>query len=128
MKKILLLLSFSLLLSGCTANYDVPTQPVQPYKEYPAIVETIKEQPITNKAVVPSASDSVGQQIKDETDNSNLSNDNSYINVDGNEIHSPAYANSIPPGASAICRDGTYSFSQHRQGTCSGHGGVATWY
>lgn len=23
--------------------------------------------------------------------------------------------------------DGTYSFSQHRQGTCSGHGGVAEW-
>jgi hypothetical protein len=32
-----------------------------------------------------------------------------------------------PPGASARCRDGTYSYSQHRQGTCSHHGGVATW-
>lgn len=57
-----------------------------------------------------------------------LSNDNSYVNVDGNQVHSPAYADSIPVGASAICRDGTYSFSQHRQGTCSGHGGVAMWY
>ena len=32
-----------------------------------------------------------------------------------------------PAGATARCRDGTYSFSQHRSGTCSHHGGVATW-
>jgi Protein of unknown function (DUF3761) len=25
--------------------------------------------------------------------------------------------------ATAICNDATYSFSQHRQGACSGHGG-----
>ncbi|HZX01013.1 MAG TPA: DUF3761 domain-containing protein [Candidatus Paceibacterota bacterium] len=58
----------------------------------------------------------------------NLSNNNYYINSDGNSVHSPAYAPSVPAGASAKCRDGTYSFSQHRQGTCSRHGGVATWY
>lgn len=28
---------------------------------------------------------------------------------------------------SAICRDGTYSYSQSRSGTCSGHGGVGQW-
>ncbi|HYT45260.1 MAG TPA: DUF3761 domain-containing protein, partial [Methylomirabilota bacterium] len=27
----------------------------------------------------------------------------------------------------AKCSDGTYSFSQHRSGTCSHHGGVAQW-
>jgi phosphatidylserine/phosphatidylglycerophosphate/cardiolipin synthase-like enzyme len=32
-----------------------------------------------------------------------------------------------PAGATAQCRDGTYSYSQHRSGTCSDHGGVATW-
>jgi hypothetical protein len=32
-----------------------------------------------------------------------------------------------PPGASATCRDGSYSFSTHRSGTCSHHGGVKTW-
>lgn len=58
-----------------------------------------------------------------------LSNDNYYTNVDGNQVHSPAYTedNSVPAGASARCRDGTYSFSQNRRGTCSHHGGVATW-
>ena len=34
---------------------------------------------------------------------------------------------SAPPGATARCRDGTYSFSQHHSGTCSHHGGVAKW-
>src|SRR5438093_10753380 len=34
---------------------------------------------------------------------------------------------SAPPGATAQCRDGTYSFSQHHSGTCSHHGGVARW-
>src|SRR5690242_9997224 len=48
-----------------------------------------------------------------------LSNDNYYTNSDGNTVHSPAYANSAPAGATAQCGDGTYSFSQHRSGTCS---------
>ena len=58
-----------------------------------------------------------------------LSNDNYYTNTAGNTVHSPAYSedNSIPVGATAQCRDGTYSFSQSRRGTCSHHGGVASW-
>jgi hypothetical protein len=32
-----------------------------------------------------------------------------------------------PIGATAICKDGTYSYSQTASGTCSGHGGVSTW-
>ena len=32
------------------------------------------------------------------------------------------------PSPTALCRDGTYSYSQNRQGTCSHHGGVAVWY
>jgi len=34
---------------------------------------------------------------------------------------------SVPTGATAKCVDGTYSFSQHRSGTCSHHYGVARW-
>ena len=40
------------------------------------------------------------------------------------------YTNSYgktPAGATALCRDGSYSFSQSRRGTCSHHGGVAKW-
>ncbi|MCC8422645.1 MULTISPECIES: DUF3761 domain-containing protein [Photorhabdus] len=29
--------------------------------------------------------------------------------------------------ATARCRDGSFSYSQHRRGTCSHHGGVDKW-
>lgn len=38
-----------------------------------------------------------------------------------------AAADSAPPGATARCKNNTYSFSQHRSGTCSRNGGVAEW-
>jgi|SRR5260370_31940931 len=59
---------------------------------------------------------------------SGLSNDKYYINKNGTAVHSPARSNDpnvIPVGATARCVDGTYSFSQHKRGTCSHHGGVA---
>jgi len=65
-----------------------------------------------------------------ESSSTTLSNENYYTNVDGNTVHSPAYTsdNSVPAGATAECGDGTYSFSQHRSGTCSHHGGVLQWF
>lgn len=33
-----------------------------------------------------------------------------------------------PAGATAKCRDGSYSFSRSRSGACSHHQGVAEWY
>jgi hypothetical protein len=36
-------------------------------------------------------------------------------------------AEAAPPGATALCRDGTYSFSKHHSGTCSHHRGVKRW-
>jgi uncharacterized protein YraI len=51
-----------------------------------------------------------------------------YVNALGNFVSSPVRSSAGPPaGATARCRDGTYSFSQSRSGTCSGHGGVARW-
>ncbi|MDR3431627.1 MAG: DUF3761 domain-containing protein [Rouxiella aceris] len=52
-----------------------------------------------------------------------------YTNSDGQQIHRPAHTKSgrAPEGASAKCRDGSYSFSTHHRGTCSGHHGVAQW-
>ena len=50
-----------------------------------------------------------------------------YRNVNGRCVHRPVQAAHAPVGATAKCRDGTYSFSQHRRGTCSHHGGVAEW-
>jgi len=52
-----------------------------------------------------------------------------YTNKSGANVHSPAHTvtGHAPAGASAKCGDGTFSFSQHHQGTCSHHGGVAAW-
>ena len=51
-----------------------------------------------------------------------------YTNTYGNRVQSPTHYDSRPSGATALCRDGSYSFSQSRRGTCSHHGGVARWY
>ena len=50
-----------------------------------------------------------------------------YTNVDGAQIQRPVMSDTAPAGASAHCRDGSYSFSTHRRGTCSHHGGVGEW-
>lgn len=52
---------------------------------------------------------------------------NTYTNSAGTTVQSPTYYDSTPQGATAKCKDGTYSFSQSRRGTCSRHGGVAQW-
>lgn len=42
--------------------------------------------------------------------------------------HTSAPAVDDHGGATALCNDGTLSYSQHHQGTCSHHHGVAVWY
>jgi len=62
-------------------------------------------------------------------DESQLVEHGRYVNKSGQEVHSPAHSKNgaIPAGATAKCRGGTYSFSQHHSGTCSHHGGVSGW-
>ena len=50
-----------------------------------------------------------------------------YTNVSGQRVHRPVRSFVAPQGASAQCRDGSWSFSQHHRGTCSHHGGVGHW-
>ena len=97
---------------ACPANTIAPTIYVAPVVQY--VAPTTYIAPTTP----PAAQSSSG-----------LSNNNYYQNVDGNEVHSPADSTngSVPAGATAQCSDGTYSFSQHHSGTCSGHGGVSQW-
>jgi len=53
----------------------------------------------------------------------------SYVNRDGYSVHKPAHtiSGAVPAGATAQCRDASYSFSMNHRGTCSHHGGVARW-
>lgn len=62
-------------------------------------------------------------------DESQLVEQGHYVNRNGQDVHSPAHSKTgvVPAGATAKCRDGTFSFSQHRSGTCSHHGGVLNW-
>lgn len=51
-----------------------------------------------------------------------------YRSTDGSQVHGPTKEDNSTYGkVTADCRDGTHSFSHHRSGTCSGHGGVAGW-
>ena len=50
-----------------------------------------------------------------------------YVNTSKATVKRPAAAVVIPVGATAQCKDSTYSFSQSRRGTCSHHGGVRKW-
>jgi Rieske Fe-S protein len=133
--KLRYILGFSLFfLFGC-ANANIPNSYVVPtQKEVAPIEQKIESKNVeANKAPIFKAT--VQEQVKEvniPAEKANidvpLSNDNTYINSQGNEVHSPAFAPSQPAGASALCGDGTYSFSQSRRGTCSHHGGVVEWY
>lgn len=100
----------------------------------PTVVTTAAPSPTVNPTSFPTPSSTfvptpkpIAQPTIAPVQGSGLSNDNYYTNTQGNTVHSPAYSNSAPDGATAICGDGTYSFSQSRRGTCSHHGGVSQW-
>jgi hypothetical protein len=98
------------ILSGCSADID------QASKNQPA---TYKQE--QNQSSVKIKENATSGQ---NTTNSASCGEDYYRNAEGNCVHRPS---DNPSGASAKCRDGSYSYSQHRQGTCSGHGGVAQW-
>jgi len=55
------------------------------------------------------------------------SDSGTYVNSKGKTVRRPENCSGPPKGATAQCRDGSYSFSRSRRGTCSHHGGVAKW-
>src|SRR5205823_3175693 len=57
----------------------------------------------------------------------NCTDNGTYVNSKGQTVKRPETCSSAPQGATAQCRDGTYSFSRSRHGTCSHHGGGAKW-
>jgi len=144
MKKFLFILFPVLLIASCVGGYQNNT-PATTTENIKPIIEEVKPPMAPEIKVIDTAaatkvdvtnskvSEIKTTELKAETPvvkivtTPPLSNNDHYTNVDGEEVHSPAYASSVPTGASAVCRDGTYSFSQHRSGTCSHHGGVAEW-
>lgn len=80
-------------------------------------------------AVWPFAATAAESDTWTQPDESDLTYHGHYVNHDGHDVHSPSRTKdgAVPPGATAHCGDGSYSFSQHHSGTCSRHGGVAEW-
>lgn len=94
-----------------------------------ALVLTLLSQPLVPQSQTDSRS---GQKTsadgsKSKQTNANCINKGTYINSKGETVKRPENCSTAPQGATAQCRDGTYSFSQSRRGTCSHHGGVAKW-
>lgn len=75
-----------------------------------------------------STSTGSGRSARSAAGEGGSSSNDYYTNSDGVQVHRPTFSDGGPPaGATAQCRDGSYSFSLHRSGTCSHHGGVAKW-
>lgn len=93
-----------------------PSETAAPSQAPASVTTTPPVAPPATKAAPPAAPPGPAACTADE-----------YRNVDGVCVHRPVPADQPPAGATAQCNDGTYSFSQHHQGTCSHHGGVRRW-
>lgn len=113
--------AFILIAIGI-ANAGAPTNPSSNSVKVPQTATVIQQQaaiaPVTVVQPVVTKVSPV-QEVKAPV--------KTYVNTSGNTVQSPTYYNSQPAGATAKCRDGTYSFSQSRRGTCSHHWGVEEW-
>jgi hypothetical protein len=83
--------------------------------------------PLSVPAPPPAATNGAAPNGNGAGTNSGACGSDEYRNVDGACVPRPTQAAAPPAGATAECNDGTYSFSQHRSGTCSHHGGVKRW-
>ena len=134
-----------LLIGGIATACDPHTPPSQPVGNIdtvtispdpftttePATTAPPTTEPVTTIAPPPPVTEAprnpATQAAPPPVDTQPACDSNSYINSDGQCVHDPVAANSAPPGATAQCNDGTYRFSKHHSGTCSGHHGVAVW-
>src|SRR4051812_37623921 len=101
-------------------------QPAAAIDAFAPATPEVQAAPVQTVQSDPQPADTQPVQSEQESD---LSNNHYYSNSSGNTVHAPAYDldNDVPAGASAKCGDGTYSFSEHRSGTCSHHRGVSSW-
>jgi hypothetical protein len=74
----------------------------------------------------PSASSSVANRAKP-VRGQKCTDNGAYVNSKGQTVPRPENCSGSPEGATAQCRDGSYSFSRSRRATCLHHSGVAKW-
>jgi hypothetical protein len=119
--------------SATTSNVIAPSQTQTPSGAAQSIAPTEnKAQPVQEDIKPTQTLDTEKQSVTEKATSTSTytiptaCGEDYYKNSDGNCVRRPTTTTSS--GATAQCRDGSYSFSQHRRGTCSGHGGVAIWF
>lgn len=113
-----------LSLTPTLSATSTPTvTPIPSFTPTPKPTSTPK--PTVKPISVPKVTETISPILQQQTQSSG--DCGTYVNSAGQTVQSPCEYDSPPAGATAICADGTYSFSQNRRGTCSHHGGVAQW-
>lgn len=127
-------ISAAVLLAGCGAA-TVPSVPGSSHVDTPASVVVTPAPDLTTQATFTP----LVTQVPDVQIPNVQAPDIQVPNVQVPDVQIPTHAVVVPPavpapiqpappaGATAKCKDGTYSFSQHHSGTCSHHDGVAEW-
>src|ERR1700751_2579651 len=69
------------------------------------------------------ASTTAAKSTEPNTGKVDCTSNGTYVNSKGQTVQRPENCSGPPQGATAQCRDGSYSFSQSRRGTCSHAGG-----
>jgi len=107
-----------------------PMRPLRTFVYALALAAILFSQQIvsqTQSASQPNTNSAAAGNTKPNTGQVNCTNNGTYVNSKGRTVQRPEDCSGPPKGATAECRDGSYSFSQSRRGTCSHHGGVAKW-
>jgi len=107
-----------------------PMRPSRNFVYALALAAILLSQQIVSQTQPPSqsnANSSAASSTKPNTGKVNCTSNGTYVNSKGQTVPRPENCSGPPKGATAQCRDGSYSFSTSRRGTCSHHGGVAKW-
>src|ERR1035437_6486657 len=104
------------------------THPLRQLLSGSVLAAILFSQQVVSQSQSPSsAGPTATTSAKPDPSKANCTNNGTYVNSKGQTVKRPENCSIAPKGATAQCRDGTYSFSQSRRGTCSHHGGVAKW-
>jgi hypothetical protein len=108
-------------------------QPMRPLRQFiyvlglAAILVSQQIVSQTQSPAPPTTSSASASNIKPKADKVNCTSNGTYVNSKSQIVQRPENCSGPPQGAAALCRDGTYSFSKTRRGTCSHHGGAGKW-